>query len=39
MNSEQYKFLDEDLNRARNNPNIQWIIVGVHRAFYSSSTY
>jgi acid phosphatase type 7 len=36
LGSQQYDYLEEDLKNARNNPNIEWIIVGVHRAFYSS---
>lgn len=39
LTSEQYEYLDADLAAARSNPNIQWIILGVHRAFYSSSTF
>lgn len=34
--SEQYKFLEDDLKKARSNPNIKWIIIGAHRAFYCS---
>lgn len=36
LGSEQFDYLEEDLKNARRNPNIKWIIVGVHRAFYSS---
>jgi hypothetical protein len=36
LGSEQYGYLEADLKKARNNPNIQWIFLGVHRAFYSS---
>lgn len=36
LGSEQYSYLEADLKKARNNPNIQWIFLGVHRAFYSS---
>jgi len=36
LGSEQFDYLEEDLKKARSNPNIQWIILGVHRAFYSS---
>ena len=35
--SDQYKFLEYDLQKARANPNTKWLIVGVHRAFYSSN--
>lgn len=37
LGSEQYNFLEQDLMQARDNPNIKWIVVGVHRAFYSSN--
>ena len=35
--TEQYQFLENDLIKARANPNTKWIILGVHRPFYSSS--
>lgn len=35
--SQQYRFLENDLKNARNNPSIEWIVVGVHRTFYSSN--
>ena len=34
--SEQYNFVTEDLRRAHNNKNIEWIIVYSFRPFYSS---
>ena len=34
--SEQYNFVAEDLRRAHNNKNIEWIIVYSFRPFYSS---
>ena len=37
IGSEQYNFLENDLRMARSNPNIQWIVVGAHRTFYSSN--
>lgn len=36
--SEQYNFVSEDLRRAHNNKNNQWIIVYSFRPFYSSIT-
>ena len=36
--SEQYNFVVEDLSRAHNNKNIEWIIVYSFRPFYSSPT-
>ena len=36
VGSEQYAFLENDLKKASSNPNTKWIILGVHRAFYSS---
>ena len=39
LTSEQYEYLQADLKEARSNPNIQWIILGVHRFFYSSNTF
>lgn len=37
LGSSQYNFLEEDLIKARQNPFTKWIVVGVHRAFYSSN--
>ena len=34
--SDQYKFVKSDLENARNNPNVKWIIVQVHKPFFSS---
>lgn len=36
--SEQYQFIHDDLNKAANNPNIDWIIVYGYRPFYTSPT-
>jgi hypothetical protein len=36
--SEQYNFVKEDLKKAHENKNIDWIIVYQFRAFYSSNT-
>ena len=36
--SEQYQFINEDLSKAANNPNIDWIIVYGYRPFYTSPT-
>jgi hypothetical protein len=36
--SEQYQFIQEDLDKASNNPNIDWIIVYGYRPFYTSPT-
>ena len=36
ITSEQYKFVNEDLEKAHSNPNIKWIIVYQFRSFYSS---
>jgi hypothetical protein len=36
--SEQYQFIQDDLSRAANNPNIDWIIVYGYRPFYTSPT-
>ena len=36
--SEQYNFVTQDLSRAPNNKNIEWIIVYSFRRFYSSPT-
>jgi hypothetical protein len=36
--SAQYKFINDDLNKAANNPNTDWIIVYGYRPFYSSPT-
>jgi hypothetical protein len=38
LGSPQHNFLEQDLAEASSNPNILWIIVGVHRAFYSSNS-
>ena len=38
LGSEQYEFLEADLKKAKANPNTKWIIVGAHRAFYSSNS-
>ena len=35
-NSDQYKFVQTDLQAARNNSNIKWIIVEVHQPFFTS---
>ena len=35
-NSDQYKFVQTDLQAARNNTNIKWIIVEVHQPFFTS---
>jgi len=35
-NTEQYQFVENDLSKASNNPNIKWIIIMSHRQFYSS---
>ena len=34
--SEQYKFVENDLSQASKNPYVKWIIVMSHRQFYSS---
>ena len=34
--TEQYRFVENDLSQASKNPNIKWIIVISHRQFYSS---
>ena len=36
--SEQYQFIQDDLNKAANNPDIDWIIVYGYRPFYTSPT-
>jgi hypothetical protein len=36
--SEQYQFIQDDLNKAANNSNIDWIIVYGYRPFYTSPT-
>jgi Calcineurin-like phosphoesterase len=36
--SAQYQFIDNDLNKATNNSNIDWIIVYGYRPFYTSPT-
>ncbi len=38
VSSEQYRFVKNDLKRAHNNRNIDWIIVYQFRTFYSSLT-
>ena len=35
-NSDQYYFVEDDLRKAANNPDIKWIIVTMHNPFYSS---
>jgi len=35
-NSDQYKFVQSDLQAARSNPNIKWIIIEVHQPFFTS---
>jgi hypothetical protein len=35
-NTDQYRFVENDLSKASNNPAIKWIIVMSHRQFYSS---
>ena len=35
-NSDQYKFVQSDLQAARSNANIKWIIVEVHKPFFTS---
>jgi hypothetical protein len=37
--SAQYKFINDDLNKAASNPNIDWIIVYGYRPFYSSPSF
>ena len=36
--SAQYNFINDDLNKAANNPNIDWIIVYGYRPFFTSPT-
>ena len=36
--SEQYQFIQDDLNKTANNPNIDWIIVYGYRPFFTSPT-
>ena len=36
--SKQYDFVDKDLNKAASDPSINWIIVDVHQALYSSDS-
>ena len=36
--SEQYQFIQDDLNKTANNPNIEWIIVYGYRPFFTSPT-
>lgn len=38
LNSPQYKFIQDDLETASQNPNVKWIIVYSYRPQYSSST-
>jgi Calcineurin-like phosphoesterase len=35
-NSDQYYFVEDDLRKAANNPDIKWIVVTMHNPFYSS---
>jgi predicted phosphodiesterase len=35
-NTDQYRFVENDLSQASKNPNIKWIIVMSHRQYYSS---
>jgi hypothetical protein len=35
-NTDQYRFVENDLSNASKNPNIKWIFVMSHRQFYSS---
>jgi len=35
VDSEQFTFLANDLGKSRQDPNIDWIIVGLHRSIYS----
>lgn len=39
INSEQFNFLKTDLQNARENPNVDWIIVGLHRTIYSDGKH
>jgi len=39
IGSEQFKFLKSDLKNARENSNIDWIIVGLHRSIYSDGPH
>jgi len=36
--SEQYQFINDDLSKAANNPDIDWIVVYGYRPFYTSPT-
>ena len=36
INSEQYNFVREDLEKASSDPNINWIIVYYHKTAYTS---
>jgi hypothetical protein len=36
VNSDQYKFIDDDLKRASENENIDWIVVSNYGPFYTS---
>src|SRR5688500_3021744 len=38
LDTEQYKFVVNDLKKANNNPYIDWIVVMFHKPFYSSLT-
>jgi 3',5'-cyclic AMP phosphodiesterase CpdA len=38
LDTEQYKFVVNDLKKTNNNPYIDWIIVMFHKPFYSSLT-
>ena len=38
IGSEQYNFIKDDLTKAANDPNIDWIIVYGYRPFYTSPT-
>jgi 3',5'-cyclic AMP phosphodiesterase CpdA len=38
LETEQYKFVVNDLKKANNNPYLDWIVVMFHKPFYSSLT-
>ena len=38
LDTEQYKFVVNDLKKANNNPYLDWIVVMFHKPFYSSLT-
>jgi 3',5'-cyclic AMP phosphodiesterase CpdA len=38
VNTEQYRFVANDLEKANNNSSIDWIVVMFHKPFYSSLT-